>query len=66
MPGWAAAIAPAIPTYWAMKGFQSVILEDGGITDVAGATLVMIGFGVLFTVLAAWKFRFEDAKVYFG
>jgi ABC-2 type transport system permease protein len=66
MPGWAQAIAPALPTYWAMEGFQSVILEDGGLADIGGQLLVIIAFGVLFTALAAWKFRFEDQKVYFG
>lgn len=66
MPGWAQAIAPIIPTYWAMEGFRSVILEGGGLGAVMGPTAVMIGFGALFTLLAAWKFRFEDAKVYFG
>jgi len=66
MPGWAQAIAPFIPTYWAMEGFQTVILEAGGLADVVTPVAVMIGFGVLFTGLAAWKFRFEDAKVYFG
>jgi hypothetical protein len=28
--------------------------------------LVMAGFGVLYTAIAAAKFRFEDTKVYFG
>jgi hypothetical protein len=31
-------------------------------TDV----MVLVGFGALFTVLAAWRFRFEDTKVYYG
>lgn len=28
--------------------------------------LVMAGFGLLYTVIAAAKFRFEDPKFYFG
>jgi hypothetical protein len=28
--------------------------------------LVMAGFGLLYTVIAAARFRFEDTKVYFG
>jgi ABC-2 type transport system permease protein len=66
MPGWAQAIAPALPTYWAMRGFRSVILEDGGLGDIVVPVLVLIGFGILFTVLAAAKFRFEDTKAYYG
>ncbi|MGH2677695.1 MAG: ABC transporter permease [Actinomycetota bacterium] len=66
MPGWAQAVAPALPTYWAMKGFRSVVLEGGGVSDIVVPVLMLIGFGVLFTVLAAAKFRFEDTKAYYG
>jgi ABC-2 type transport system permease protein len=49
-----------------MKGFESVVLEDGGVGDIVVPLLVLIGFGILFTVLAAAKFRFEDTKAYYG
>lgn len=66
MPGWAQAIAPGLPTYWAMKGFRSVILQGAGIEQIIVPLLVMAGFGVLFTLLAAARFRLEDAKAYYG
>lgn len=66
MPGWAQAIAPALPTYWAMEGFSDVILEGGGMRQVVVPVIVMTGFVVLFTALAAWRSRFEDTKVYYG
>lgn len=66
MPGWAQAVAPALPTYWAMEGFRDVILHGRGVAHVLGPTLIMTGFAALFAVLAAAKFRFEDTKVYFG
>lgn len=66
MPGWAQAIAPAMPTYWAMEAFRSVILEGGGLADVVTPVLTLVGFGVLFTVLAAARFRFEETKAYYG
>ena len=66
MPGWAQVLAPGLPTYWAMKGFREVILERGGVPDIVVPVLVIAGFGVLFSVVAAAKFRFEDSKVYFG
>lgn len=66
MPGWAQAIAPGIPTYWAMEGFRDVILESGGLGSVLLPATVLLGFGVVFTMLSAWKFRFEDTKVYYG
>lgn len=66
MPGWAQAIAPAIPSYWAMEAFKSVILEGAGLGDIGLEVLVMLGFGVLFTGLAAAKFRLEESKAYYG
>lgn len=66
MPGWAQTLAPALPTYWAMEGFREVILDGGGLGSVALPIAVLLGFGAVFTALTAWKFRFEDAKVYFG
>jgi ABC-2 type transport system permease protein len=66
MPGWAQVVAPALPTYWAMKGFRGVILEGDGLSAVWAPLLVMLCFGVAFTAVAAARFRFEDQKVYFG
>ena len=66
MPAWAQAVAPFLPTYWAMEAFRKVILEGGGLPDIAGSVLALLGFGVLFTVLAAAKFRLEDTKAYYG
>jgi ABC-2 type transport system permease protein len=66
MPGWAQAVAPALPTYWAMQGFRGVILEGEGVSEVMVPVLVMLGFGAIYTAVAAARFRFEDTKVYFG
>jgi ABC-2 type transport system permease protein len=66
MPGWGRAIAPMMPTYWAMKGFRSVVLEGGGLGDIVVPSLVILGFGVMFTLLAAARFRLEDTKAYYG
>lgn len=66
MPGWAQAVAPGLPTYWAMEGFRDVILVGAGARQVLTPTLIMLGFTLLFALLAAARFRFEDTKVYFG
>jgi ABC-2 type transport system permease protein len=66
MPGWAQAVAPILPTYWAMQGFEDVILEGAGLAQVVVPVVIIAAFGVLFAALAAWKFRFEDSKVYYG
>jgi hypothetical protein len=56
----------AMPTYWAMKAFQSVIVEGGGMGEVVVPLLVTAGFGVAFTVTAAARFRLDDAKAHYG
>lgn len=66
MPGWAQTLAPALPTYWAMEGFRDLVLDGAGFTDVLPNIAVLAAFGLAFTALAAWRFRFEEAKVYFG
>jgi ABC-2 type transport system permease protein len=66
MPGWAQAVAPAMPTYWAMEAFRDVVIESGGFVDVVLPVALMLGFTALFAGLAAAKFRFEESKVYYG
>src|SRR4029450_5097151 len=52
--------------FYIMQVFRGVILEGRGVPDVVVLVLVMAGFGLLYTVIAAAKFRFEDPKLYFG
>lgn len=66
MPGWAQLVAPATPTYWAMRGFRAVILESGGLAEVALPVAVLAGLTALFAGVAAVRFRFEESKAYFG
>ena len=66
MPGWVEAIAPATPTFWAMEGYQSVILDGAGLWDVVPDSLALLGFTALFALLAVTRFRFDETKVYYG
>lgn len=66
MPVWAQTIAPATPTYWAMRGFRSVTLDTGGLAEVALPVAMLTGLAALFAGVAALRFRFEETKVYFG
>ena len=63
LPGWAQAIAPFTPAYWAMQGFREVTLKPGGLADVAVPLLVLAGFTVAFAVVAVLRFQVEDTKV---
>jgi len=64
LPGWAQTIAPAVPHYWAMRGYQDVILGRGGGVALPVAVLLLYTAG--FAAVAAWRLRFEDAKTGFA
>jgi ABC-2 type transport system permease protein len=62
LPGWASSIAPATPSYWAMRGFRSVILDGGGFSEVALPMAVLLGFAVAFSAVAVSRLKFEETK----
>ncbi len=66
MPGWAQVGSPVLPTYWAMQGLLDVVLHGGGLLDVAGPVAVLLAFTAVFAGVAAWRFRFDEPKVYWG
>lgn len=63
LPTWAQRVTPATPTYWAMRGFRSVIIGTGGLGAVALPVAVLGGFTVAFAVIAALRFGVEESKV---
>ncbi|MEO6987027.1 MAG: ABC transporter permease [Aquihabitans sp.] len=63
LPGWAQAVAPAMPTYWAMRGFRSVTMAPGGLADVALPIAVLLAFAIVFVVIAVNRFQVEATKV---
>jgi hypothetical protein len=48
------------------EGIPICVLQRGGLPDVVVPILVLVGFGVLFTLLAAARFRFEESEAYYG
>lgn len=62
LPGWARSISPATPTYWAMKGTNSILLSGHGFHAVLPSIAVLLGSGAVFAVLAAVRFHFEEPK----
>lgn len=66
LPGWAQAIAPATPHYWAMQGFRRVFLDEAQIIDVAGPVLILVAIGVAATALAIVRFRVDETKEFFA
>lgn len=63
LPGWAQALSPATPAYWAVEGFRAVTLEPGGFGDVLGPFAVLLGFAALFALVARARFEVESTKI---
>lgn len=62
LPGWAQAIAPIIPTYWAMQAFDAVFLDHGGVGAALGPIAVVAAFGLAFGVFSWFRFDFDAPK----
>lgn len=61
MPAWATVVAPLTPAYWAMQGFEAVIVDAGGVGQAAPATGALLGFTALLGGIAAWRLRNTEA-----
>jgi ABC-2 type transport system permease protein len=63
LPGWARAIAPATPSYWAMRGFRDVIVHGEGLSAVGLPVLVLLASAAALAGITLWRFRFEETKL---
>lgn len=63
LPGWARAIAPGTPSYWAMRGFRDVIVDGEGLAAVGLPVAVLLVSSVALAVVTLWRFRFEETKL---
>ncbi len=59
MPRWLRTAAHALPTAWAMDGFHSLISFGHGLPEILTPALVLLGFGVVFSLLGARFLRVE-------
>ncbi|MCL4257219.1 MAG: ABC transporter permease [Anaerolineales bacterium] len=59
VPDFMQKIATYLPTGWAMRGFQDIIIRGFGLAEVLPAVGVLVLFGIVFLVLGVWRFRYE-------
>jgi len=59
MPGFMQTIARFSPHYWALQGYQDVIVRGLGLRAVLPETGVLLGFALAFYAVAMARFRFE-------
>ena len=52
-------VVQVLPSTWAMKGFNEVIVKGGGPLDVLSICLVLLGFALIFFLIGIKRLRFE-------
>lgn len=62
IPSWVSPIAHLTPTYWAMRGFNSVLLDGKGISAVALPVGVLVATASVLCVAAVARFRLDATK----
>jgi ABC-2 type transport system permease protein len=58
-PQWLQKITVAIPTRWAVDGFDAMIWRGLDFSAALGPIGALLGFAVLFGAIAVWRFRWE-------
>ena len=59
-PQWLQTITLVIPTRWAVDGMDAMTWRGLPLTDSFPAMGILLGFALLFALLAVWKFRREQ------
>jgi ABC-2 type transport system permease protein len=63
LPGWVQSVAPSTPTYWIMRGYRSMLLEEASVGALWLPFAVLSLFTIAFASLAAFRFRFDETKL---
>lgn len=62
LPDWVAPLSRVTPIYWAMSGFDSVLLDGRGMEAVLVPIAVLVGFAGLLVVFVICRFRVATGK----
>lgn len=66
LPAWVHHIAPATPQYWAMRGFNGLILDGQGLRSALLPAVMLLSFAVGFTMVAVVGLRTAENRLSFG
>lgn len=59
-PAWLQKVTVVVPTRWAIDGFDAMSWRGLGFGSAVMPILVLLGFALAFSVLAVWRFRWEE------
>jgi ABC-2 type transport system permease protein len=57
LPKWMQSLAKITPHGWANTGFNKLMLFGADFGDVVPEMLVLVGFAIVFGIIAVWRFR---------
>ncbi len=57
LPTWMQALAKITPHGWATTGFNKLMLFGADFSAVVPEMLALVGFAVIFGIIAVWRFR---------
>jgi ABC-2 type transport system permease protein len=57
VPKWMQSAAQATPSYWAMRGFQDIVVRGEGLSAVLPSAGMLAAMGLLFLAIGLWRFR---------
>jgi ABC-2 type transport system permease protein len=57
VPGWMERLAMITPAYWAMRGFQDIIVREQGLAAVMPEAGVLVAMGAVFLAVGLSRFR---------
>jgi ABC-2 type transport system permease protein len=60
-PAWLNQATLALPTRWAVDGLDAVTWRGLGLESALPAVGVLLAFAAVFSLVAAWRFRWEEA-----
>ncbi|SBT41781.1 ABC transporter permease [Micromonospora auratinigra] len=63
LPAWAAPLAPAVPSYWAVRGLQKVVTAGADVPGVTGELAALLAFAAGFALLALLLLKPDQRKV---
>jgi len=60
MPDIMQTISWVTPHAWALSGYHDIMLRGLGVDEVWKQTMFLLSFGVVFFIIALWRFRFAE------
>jgi hypothetical protein len=62
LPLWIQTISPLTPTYWIMRAYTDLLIEDESWTAALLPSAVVLAMATVCALLARWRFDPDEVK----